>query len=104
MPPIPLTTVTTEAVDIAARAERLGLIGVLALVSITLGYVLWRVHQKAMADKDETIQRLLAERNEAQKRERALHAYIDDTIVPLVTEASRGVSRTMRRVLDDDEG
>lgn len=99
--PVPALAQADKAIDAASQAERLGLIGVLALVGIALGYVLWRMYLKMIAGYEATEKRLIAERDRAIKRNDDLHAYINDVVLPLVTEANRAASRTMRRVLDE---
>ena len=90
-----------QALDLAERIQQGGFVLLLIVLVITFGWMLYKLFNRAMDDKNATIERLLLERDQAQKRERDLHAYIDDVVLPLVTEANRATSRTMRRVLDE---
>lgn len=91
-----------EAIDAASQAERLGLIGVLAVTVIAFGFAAWRLFNKAIADKDATIQRLLKERNDALRRERELHLFYEAQVAPQIGESTRLAALLMRRVADDE--
>ena len=88
-----------EAVDIAGRAERLGLIGVLALLVLVLGWVLWRLFNQAIASRDATITRLLGERNQALEDNARLRGMYDRVIV-LAASASKQAADEVRRLTD----
>lgn len=90
-----------EAIDAAAQAERLGLIGVLALVGlVAVSVIIWLV-RRVLAEYKATIERLIEERNAALRKVENLHAYIDDIVLPAVGAANNAVSRSMRRVVDE---
>lgn len=88
-----------DALDAAAQAERLGLIGVLALLVIVLGWVLWKIVARAMSDrdkqlaeKDEMIASLLAD----NQRLRSLY----DRVIVLAASASKAAAEEVKRLTD----
>lgn len=53
---------------------------------------------RVVGERDAIITRVIGERNESHERERALHARIEQDVIPLVTE----VSLIAQRLLDAD--
>ena len=93
---------TKEALDAAAQAERLGLIGVLAAFVIASGFIIWRLVASSLTTRDDTIQRLIKERNDALRRERELHVFVETQVAPQIGDATKLAALLMRRVVDDE--